>query len=346
MTKICIVADSHYGARSDNQNFYDYQKKFWDNVLFPTIRKYKCGAFIHLGDLVDNRRALNLNTARRLHKDFLEPLDNVGIPCYFILGNHDILNKETKSINVFQEVIHNNNYKNFQTACMHFDVIIGGKKFLLLPWILPKEREKLIEVIKNSDAEICMSHLELKGFEQTKGRLATHGDDHSIFSRFSKVFSGHYHTRSVRDNVFYIGSSFQFNWGDCDNYSGCVILDTESGEVLEIPNPYSMFNNIEYDEDKKPKFDVNMKDSYVKVNVVNKKSEAKFNKFIETIHEVGVADLQINENLPPLIVSKKPIKANSTLEIFRDTISALDFHDKDMLQSLTEEIYQEAILIT
>jgi DNA repair exonuclease SbcCD nuclease subunit len=345
MANIALITDTHWGVRSDNQNFYNYQKKFVDNVFLPSLEEYNCEYFIHLGDLVDNRRSINIHTAKRLREDFLNPLKDTQITSYFILGNHDIYYKENKDIHSLKEIIKESEYPRFNVISNPTEIILDKTKILLLPWISPDTRESDLEKITESKSQYCMSHLELKGFEQTKGRLASHGDDHKIFKKFNKVFSGHYHCPSFLDNVHYIGSCFQFNWGDSSNHSGLIILNTDNGEITEIPNPYSMFNPIEYNEDYTHNDLSGIKDTYVSVKIVNKKSEAKFNKFIEKIHEIGIADLQIHENLPPLILSKNPTKANSTLEIFGETISSIDFEDKNAVKSLAEEIYWEAMAL-
>ncbi len=346
MSKICILADSHWGIRSDNQYFYNYQKKFIDKILIPAIVEHNCEHVIHLGDVVDNRRSLNIQTATHLHEDFLMPLmrlhNETGLNVHFILGNHDVFYKQNKNINVFQEILKAYPFKMYENPQ---EITIGNKNILMLPWITPEGRNFDMEFINKSKADYCMAHLELKGFEQTKGHLALHGDDPKLFSQFKLVFSGHYHNRSKRDNIFYIGSCFQFNWGDAGNDSGVVILDTETDTILEIGNPYSMFNTIEYDEGTNVLFPVEWKNTYIRVNVLNKKSETKFNKFIESIHQVGIADLLINENLPPMKVSKKQIQTNNTLDIFKDSINSLDFELKDELSLLMEDTYKEAISI-
>ena len=346
MSKIAIICDTHIGCRSDNQYFYNYQKKFVDKILIPAIIEHNCEHLIHLGDVVDNRRSLNIQTANHLHDNFLMPLNRLhyetGLNVHFILGNHDVYYKQNKKVNAFQEIMKSYPFKIYENPQ---EIKIGNKNILMLPWIASEERDSDLEFINKSKADYCMSHLELKGFEQTKGHLALHGDDPKLFSQFNLVFSGHYHNRSKRDNIFYIGSCFQFNWGDAANDSGLVIFDTETDTILEIGNPYSMFNTIEYDEDTNILFPLEWKNTYIRVNIVNKKSETKFNKFIESIHEVGIADLLINENLSPLVISKKQIQTSNTLDIFKETINSLDFEEKDMLSLLMEDTYKEAMLI-
>ena len=341
MSLVALISDTHYGARGDNPHFYNYQKKFIQNVFLPYLKKYDINHVVHLGDLVENRRQLNIQTGARLREDFLEPLDALDIDVNMLAGNHDVFYRSTNSINILNEIT--KQYYNFK---MHTDlpthINIDGAKILLVPWISPENKVSSLEIIKNSDAKYCMGHLELKGFEQTKGRISINGEDKGIFGRFDSVFSGHYHIRSHGGNVFYIGSAFHFNWGDCNNFCGFMVLDTASGKMDWIKNPYKIFTKLEYDESNI--CDIRLaKDTYCRVNVVNKISEAKFNDFINSIHELGVIDLLVDEKVSKIEVNvEEDIEVNDD-SIFKKTIETLDFPYRSELLLLADEIQREAI---
>ena len=38
MAKIVLIADTHYGVRNDNVNYYNYFEKFFDKVFLSIIR--------------------------------------------------------------------------------------------------------------------------------------------------------------------------------------------------------------------------------------------------------------------------------------------------------------------
>ncbi len=341
MSKILIIADTHWGCRNDSQAFYPYMHNFFSEVVFPYIDKNNIKHFIHLGDLVDNRRQINIQTAKKLREDFFEPLSyriKNGLKADIICGNHDVFHRQTNDINSLKELIEGkyniNLYNNPQE--------IGN--ILFLPWISQENREESLKVIEKSQARYCMAHLELKGFETQKGIISTHGDDPKIFERFDKVLSGHYHTRNHNNNINYIGSCFQFNWGDYTNDSGFCILDTDTGILDYHRNPYKMFVKIDYEEDKEIDI-LNTKNSYVKVNVISKKSETKFKNFIDSIHNLGVIDLLVNDIQEKIDIVNPEVVQNieSTLEIFKKQISTIDTQYKAELQLLTEEIYKEAM---
>lgn len=342
--QICLIGDTHYGCRNDNQYFYDYMQKFFDNIFFPYLKKYKINRVIHLGDLTENRRQINLQTANRLRNDFLEPVKNNNIDFSIIAGNHDVFYKNTNKINSLRELI-GDNYPNITIID---NLPVESSEGLLVPWINSENKEESLNIIRNSKAKYCFGHFELKGFDIGKGRLSSAGLDinSGIFNNFHQVFSGHYHNKSNLGHINYIGSSFAFNWGDWGDYRGFAILDLETENIKYIRNPYKIFSKIEYDEDKKNMLDdEDIKNTYCRVKVINKISESKFKNFIDNIHEIGVIDLLIDDNPPRIEVNEKIGQTDSTIDFFKRSINDLDFNDKNGLELLTEKVYKEALEI-
>ena len=95
MTKLVLITDTHWGVRGDNVAFLDNNKKFLDEVFFPYVDGNNISTVIHLGDLVDRRKYININTARRLRVDFLDKLKLRNLEIHLIAGNHDTYFKNT-----------------------------------------------------------------------------------------------------------------------------------------------------------------------------------------------------------------------------------------------------------
>ena len=90
-----------------------------------------------------------------------------------------------------------------------------------------------------------MGHLELQGFYVNKHLVMDdHGMDSNIFSKFEKVFSGHYHTRSDNGKIFYLGNPYEMYWTDVNDIRGFHIFDTETLIHTPVNNPYKLFYNI------------------------------------------------------------------------------------------------------
>ena len=100
--KIALITDTHWGVRNDNAAFMDNSKTFLETTFFPYIDDNNISTVVHLGDLVDRRKYVNINTARRLREDFLKPLSDRKLDVHFIAGNHDTYFKNTNNINTYQ----------------------------------------------------------------------------------------------------------------------------------------------------------------------------------------------------------------------------------------------------
>ena len=86
-----------------------------------------------------------------------------------------------------------------------------------------------------------MGHLELNGFEAHRGYIMDHGDSTAPYRQFEKVFSGHYHRKSTRGNISYLGNPYQIYWNDYRDRRGFHIFDTETLELEYIQNPYEIY---------------------------------------------------------------------------------------------------------
>ena len=352
--KIALITDTHWGVRNDNIAFMDNSKEFLDEVFFPTIEREAIRTVVHLGDLVDRRKYINIRTASRLRKDFLEPLSNGGYDVHFIAGNHDTYFKNTNSINALRELVVGK-YKFRVYDQFPFESDFDGTKVLMLPWICDENREASLHAIRNTPAQIVMGHLELQGFEMFRGSIVSHGDDPSLFDRFDLVMSGHYHHRSSSSNIHYLGSHAEFTWSDYSDPRGFHIFDTETRKLTFIENPYRIFKKVWYndidDSFLSKQIDYSeYKNCILKVIVQNKTNLFWFDKFIENLESENPLEIQIVEDhLNLALEDDKDIvdEAESTLDIFKKYIDGFEIKniDKKKLENKIVELYNEALTL-
>lgn len=353
--KIALIADTHWGIRNDSIIIADALKRFLDNVFFPRLTSMAIDHVIHLGDLVDRRKYINFNTARRLRSDFLDPLKAMGITLDIIAGNHDTYFKNTNSVNALHELLEGK-YDNINIYTDPTDITLpDGSNILLLPWICDENRELAIDKIKNSKSQVAFGHLELAGFDLYRGHKNDHGDDPNIFSRFDIVCSGHYHTRSDNGSIFYLGCPVQFNWNDFNDTKGFHIFDTESRDLSFIPNPDNLFDKFFYDDLGKSLDDVivfdpdTYRNKYIKLIVKNKTNPYWFDIVVEKLEKAGLADLQVVEdhlNLDLTEDSDIVDQAEDTITILHKYVDSMSMQaDKKRVETIIKDLYTEALNI-
>ena len=351
--KIALITDTHWGVRNDNISFLDNNKLFLDKIFFPYIGENDINTIIHLGDIVDRRKFININTATRLRQDFLNPIDSRCIDLHIIAGNHDTYYKNTNEVNALRELIVGKYEYTYVYDEQPVEKIFDGLPILLIPWICDKNHKETIEAINATKAQIAMGHLEISGFQMYKGSPPSHGQESSVFSKFDMVMSGHYHHKSDNGHIFYLGSHAEFTWSDYDDPKGFHVFDTETRELTFIKNTYTMFEKVWYDDSKEIIENVgidHLKNKIVKVIVSNKDNLYEFDRFVDKIQNIGVIDLQIVEDHLHLDLEGDETivdEAEDTITIFRKHINNIDINEKQKqkIDTLMTKLYQEAISI-
>jgi DNA repair exonuclease SbcCD nuclease subunit len=350
--KLCLITDTHYGARNDSQAFHDYFSAFYGNVVFPYMESNNIGTVIHLGDAFDRRKYINYSSLKHCKQYWFDELEKRNIDVHMIVGNHDTFFKATNDVNSPDLLL--GEYNNITVYSKPQEVIFDSTPILFMPWICPENEQISQQVIDRTKAQILLGHLELKGFEMHKGSVnLDHGFDSRMFSKFDFVASGHFHHKSTVGNINYLGAPYEMTWADYNDARGFHIFDTNTRELTYIVNPYRMFNKIHYDDAEKTMDQILKADydqyagSYVKVIVRNKNNPYWFDMMCDKIERAGVLDMQIVEdhfNLGLEDDANIVDEAEDTLTILSKYINQLDIKtDKKRLEALMKTLYNEAL---
>lgn len=354
MSKIAIINDTHFGLRNSSDVFMDYAEKFFVEEFFPTCKKLNIKTVIHLGDYLDHRKFVNFKVLLRSRKMFLEPLEKSGMKMVIIPGNHDVYFRNTNELCGLREVL--GYYKNSARIIMEPTVEdFDGLKIAMLPWITSDNYEASLRFVDSCTAPILAAHLELQGFEMMKGMpVAAHGMDMASFKRFEMVLSGHYHTKSTKGNVHYLGTQYEQTWADADDTKYFHILDTSTRELVSIRNPHTIFNRFVYNDsvyaqpiDAITKCNFSRaKNSFVKVVVAKKTDPFIFDKYISQMQLAGPHELKIIENFDEfagLAIQDDQVSLEDTGKLLNTYIDAAETDlNKTMLKALMQELYVEA----
>ena len=349
--KIAILNDTHAGIRNSSEIFMDYQERFYRDVFFPYLEEHNIKKILHLGDYYENRTSINFKALNHNRRIFLDVLRDRNIHMDIIPGNHDVYYKNTNKLNSLKELL--GHYMNEVRIIEDPEVVdYDGTNVLLLPWINDENEDKTRYIINTCKADICGAHLELTGFEMQRGIECTEGQDPSWFRKFDMVLSGHFHTKSQRDNIHYLGSQMEFFWSDCDDRKYFHILDTKTRELTAVENPISIFAKIYYDDtgDNLKRLALmnmaNFDDKFVKIIVVNKSKPKEFEKFLDRVNMRKLHGLQIAENFQDFAgaqVDDSNLNVDSTDQLLYDYIDAVDTSlDKERIKSNVRTLMIEA----
>lgn len=355
--KIALVTDTHWGIRNDSPVYAKYIAKFFKEKFWPYVDEHDIKHIIHLGDVFDRRKYVNYQTARNFHNDFMEPAMYRNIELDVIIGNHDTYYKNTNDVNSMRELYGHVEWDNLN---LHWEP--RTKRFndncdvLLMPWICKDNYDQCMQEIQDTKAQVCFGHLELDGFEMMRGHVRTQGGmSPTVFNKFDLVASGHYHHKSTRGNVNYLGTAYELFWSDWNDPKGFHVFDTDTRELEFIRNDDLLFHKIWYNDADKSIDEIldvdfeSFKDRYVKVIVSNKSNPYWFDLFAGRLDNVSPANVQVvDDHLNLDLDDDSDIidEAEDTMTILGKYIESLDSNvDKEALQKTIGALYSEALSI-
>ena len=342
--KIAIITDQHFGCRKNSKLFHDYFLKFYNDVFFPTLEKEGIDTIIDMGDTFDSRKGIDFSALSWAKDHYYDRLRDYNI--HTIVGNHTAYYKNTNDVNAVDLLLRE--YDNVKIYSEVTSIEVGGLNILLVPWINQENQERSIGLINKSRAPVCMGHLELNGFVVTQEILMDHGLDMKYFKKFKKTFSGHFHTRSNNDNIYYLGNPYEIYWNDYDTDRGFHLFDTETLEHTPINNPYKMFYKIFYNDQDYQMFDARELENKIVKLIVRKKTDSnKFEKFIDKLFASNINELKIVENFEfggcYQSDDFEPFESEDTMSILNRYIDEAEVSlDKSVVQKIMQDVYQEA----
>ena len=345
--KIALITDQHLDGRKGNLAFWNYFQRFYDEIFFPTLEKKGVRTIIDLGDTFDNRKSMDYNTFNRVDTNYFQRLKDYEV--HMILGNHCTYYKNTNKINSPELLLEK--YRNIRVYSEPKEILLGGKVFLMMPWINSGNREECLRLISDSEADIMCGHLECDGFEVTPGMKFDGGFKVSDFKNFKRVWSGHFHHKSKHGNVQYLGNPYQMFWNDYKDTRGFHIYDTKSDKLKYIKNPFEIFEKIFYDDASVDynKQDVSdYKDKYIKLIVEEKRDYQMFETLVDRLYNVGAHDVKIVETLVDAdTVDDVELNTKDTLTLLSEYIDEIDLQvSKSDLKKLMQSLYIESCEVT
>ena len=343
MSLVAIISDQHFGCRKNSKLFHDYFLEFYNEVFFPTLEQYGIPTVVDMGDTFDSRKGIDFSALSWAKNNYYDRLQGMGVKVHTIVGNHTAYYKNSNHVNAVDLLLRE--YDNVTVYSEPIEVKLGNLNTLFIPWINQENEANTLKLIEKTTCLCAMGHLELQGFRVNKQIVMEHGLESKLFGKFSRVYSGHYHTRSDNGTIFYLGNPYEMFWNDVNDIRGFHIFDTETLTHEPINNPFRLFYNIYYEDTNYQTFDTREYENKIVRIIVRKKTDTKkFEKFVDKLYGSGVAELKIVENFA--------IHESENFEAFEseDTLTILNRYieeaeivlDKSIVQKEIQEIYQEA----
>jgi len=298
--KVAIIADTHWGSRNDHPAMLESQVMFFRKVFFPEIDARGIKTVVHLGDVFDRKKYANINTVNVAWEEMTQPLIDRKLDVHTLVGNHDSYHKNTNALNSVETFY--GSVDGFHIYPEPREIELYGLRVLMMPWIPDDKNKKTsaMAITAASKSKICMGHLEFTGFNMYRGVVGHGGLDPRDFDKFDTVLSGHYHTRSQKGNITYVGATGQYTWSDFDDDRGFSIFDTESLDLEFIRNPFETHCKIHYDDkvDSADKImraieEVDASGKFVKLIVREKTDALLFDRVVDRLESAGIKDLQV-----------------------------------------------------
>jgi DNA repair exonuclease SbcCD nuclease subunit len=225
----------------------------------------------------------------------------------------------------------------------------------MVPWMQNQHYNEYKSIIENSSADILCAHLECSGFLMHAGVVSTDGMTMEPFQTFNKVLSGHYHSKSQRENIYYLGTAYDMSWADVFDKKYFHTIDTETMELVPYEYTDKLFNRIVYNDSVDTDIldsikQLSLSNKFVKLIVRSKTDVLGFESVMSYISNQNPAELSVvdetillNSAYKDSVVSDTVTNINVVISSAIDGLQDTDSIDKDKLKTLMKDIYDKTL---
>ncbi len=242
-----VIGDVHFGIKSNNSTWLDYQIKFFKNQIVPTIREKDIDNIIFLGDLFDIRYSLNQQIGIEVRKLITALVDTFKDKEFiFIAGNHDYYSplEELQEYNSYSLLFGNDFMKcHPNTKFVVKDPVLNEGQ-LYLPWYYTENPDHFDSLLYNFKFGI-----EVKSI-YCHTDLAIWPGARITALRGCPVYSGHIHNIQIdeENKLYNLGSSCAFTFMDVNEAKYIYIIEDHKivDKVENVTTPrFKRFYNEE-----------------------------------------------------------------------------------------------------
>jgi len=340
--KTIILGDLHFGARGDDPYYYDRQRQFFTEQLFPYMRKNNIDTIWQLGDMFETRKTTNNSMLQNIRNDIFDYMSENDIKFYTLAGNHDLFLRHSSRIynpaNALADYDNLKFVREFET--INFD----GLDVDFVGWMNDDNKDRIAKKIRKSPSPLALGHFEIVGFSMHKGIESRSGHKAKFLSGYKQVFSGHFHTESTSGNIKYLGTPYETSWADFKDKKGFTVFDTETFETEYIQNHNYVFMKVDYPVESMETFDYASYEGKVVKCMVNDRDD-KLDYFLDNLSKVKTKELLVIDNIDFIIDggAEDDVEVESTLTVLLKTVDNSQMKNKAKVIKLIKEIYAESL---
>jgi DNA repair exonuclease SbcCD nuclease subunit len=343
--KILIFSDLHIHPHKKSVERLDDCIKTLEWIFQTAIDK-KIKNMVFLGDLFHDRQKIDVFTYQRTFEIFEKYLYENDLNLFLLLGNHDLWHYQKLDISSVNPLRKLSGVTVVDRPSVR-EIVDDKEKFYFafLPYTHnPIEDLKEIEsewniIVESDQLKVLGGHISVDGamwntkYKTTADVTIEHDGDMirvgpDIFSKWDKVFLGHYHAeQKLNEKVEYVGSPLQLSFGEAFQKKHIIIFETTNGNAQYIENTFSPKHFILNEDELE---DHNLEGQFVRLEVKD------------------IADRQMSEIRENLVEKTKV----SSLEIKQiqkqeahivDEAKAILYKEEEMLEKYVEQFNLEKL---
>ena len=326
--KIAAFTDLHVGLKSNSMTHLKDCEEFIDWFI-ETARKENCETGIFLGDWHHHRNSINLMTLDTSIR-CLEKLGAAFDQFFWFPGNHDLFYKDKREI-------HSSAFGRHIPGVTVIDKITTIDDVTLVPWLIGEEWKTINQI----NSRYMFGHFELPLFYMNAMvQMPDHGalqSDHFVNQEL--IFSGHFHKRQNRGNIWYIGNAFPHNYADTwDDERGMMMLEWGKKPIFKTWEDAPKFRTLNLSKLIDEKDTLLKSKMYLKVNLDIDVSYEEANFLKETffndydIREISMIQEKVNLDQP-------------TDELLDTRFESVDQIVTDELLKITSDQFNKKLLL-
>lgn len=336
MSKKLLLGDLHFQKASYNFATDNVLHKVFQEEIWPYVDEHYIKEIVQLGDFTHDKKHINKKTESIINECFIQPLLKRNIKAKILCGNHDAYSRNTNEINSLQTLFRE--IPNIQIIDVkpHME-----NNCIYLPWGFNP---------KDYPAKYAFGHLEVKGFEYQKGIVSKAGSEIADLDFFNHIYAGHFHRKSTKKNITYLGSLIALDFGEVDTEHGFYIFDDTTGAIEFIKTKSELFKKVIYTSKYKFDEEADYYNQVLSIVVKENDDKEKYEIFLKRIYEHKPLEVKITNlegELKNIINLENIETVSNILGISKQYISKMELQEplkNELLFDIFKKTYEEAMI--